>query len=230
MQFNILYKPSYAMTVLTLAPGESVRAESGCMVAHSGNFEVRTSMSANPRAGIFERFLGVFGAFARKLFGGESLFVNTYAPTGGEGQILLAPSLTGDIIHHRLEGGSLFVQGTSYLASSPELALATKWTGLKGFFSGEGFFLLRASGQGDLFINCHGAVFERNIDGSFIVDTGHIVAFEDTLNYKVRRVGGWKSTLFSGEGLVTEFSGRGKLYMQTRNLDSFVGWLRPMLP
>lgn len=230
MNFQILYKPSYAMAALNLAAGESIRAESGCMVGHSGNFEIKTSMSANPKAGLGEKIVGVLGAITRKLFGGESLFVNTYTATGGEGHLMLAPSLTGDVIHHRLDGGSLMIQQTSYLASSPDLALKTKWTGFKGWLSGEGFFLLCASGRGDLFVNCHGAIFEKNLDGPFVVDTGHIVAFEETLSYKIRRVGGWKSTFFSGEGLVTEFSGRGKLYMQTRNVDSFVSWLKPMLP
>jgi len=95
---------------------------------------------------------------------------------------------------------------------------------------GEGLFLLSATGAGDLFINAYGGIREIDLNGSFIVDTGHIVAFEDSLTFNVKKVGSWKSTLFSGEGLVCEFSGKGKLWIQTRNLSALVAWLRPMLP
>ena len=68
------------------------------------------------------------------------------------------------------------------------------------------------------------------VDGKYMVDTGHVVAFDGDLKYKIRRVGGWKSTLLSGEGLVLEFSGKGTLWLQTRNINAMVGWITPVLP
>ena len=108
--------------------------------------------------------------------------------------------------------------------------LKLKFGGLKTLLGGEGLFLLRASGTGNLFINAYGGIRELDLAGPFIVDTGHIVAFEESLSFNVKKVGGWKSTLLSGEGLVCEFNGKGKLWIQTRNVGAMVSWLRPMLP
>jgi uncharacterized protein (TIGR00266 family) len=90
--------------------------------------------------------------------------------------------------------------------------------------------LLECAGEGDVFVNSYGGIHEVPVDGKFIVDTGHIVAFEGTLDFRVRSIGGLKSLLFSGEGLVCEFTGRGTLWVQSRNLSALTGWLRPMLP
>ena len=71
---------------------------------------------------------------------------------------------------------------------------------------------------------------EKDVNGSFIVDTGHVVAWEPGLTYSIRGMGGLKSTLLSGEGLVMEFSGSGKIYLQTRTLDGVGRWLSPLSP
>ena len=94
-------------------------------------------------------------------------------------------------------------------------------------FSGEGAFFIECSGEGDLFFNTFGALIEKEINGSFTVDTGHVVAWEPSLNYSIRGMGGLKSTLLSGEGVAMQFSGRGKIYLQTRTMDSLANWLIP---
>lgn len=104
--------------------------------------------------------------------------------------------------------------------------------GSKTFFGGEGLFLLEMSGTGPAFVSSYGAIDEVTVDPgeTVVVDTGHIVAFEETLEFDVRRVGGLKSTLFSGEGLVCEFSGEGRVWTQTRSPGAFLAWLIPKLP
>ena len=73
--------------------------------------------------------------------------------------------------------------------------------------------------------------FEQvEVDGAYVVDTGHVVAFEGKLRYNLKRVGGWKSTFLSGEGLVLEFNGKGTVWLQTRNLGTLIGWISPLLP
>ena len=131
-----------------------------------------------------------------------------------------------------LAGGTMMVQSGSYIASTPGVEVDTKWGGAKGFFSGEGFFLLKCTGQGDLFVSSYGAIHpvELAAGQTYVVDTGHIVAFEGTMSYTVRGVGGLKQTLFSGEGLVCDFVGPGRLYLQTRSFDSFLKLLIPRLP
>jgi uncharacterized protein (TIGR00266 family) len=188
-----------------------------------------TRLNAGRKAGFFAKLWAMFVAFFRKLLGGETMFVNDFhGPQGGE--VVLAPALSGHIMHQTLSpGGKLFVQTGSYLASTGTIDTKVRWGGLRSMFGGEGLILLECSGQGDLFVNSYGGIVPVPVNGSFVVDTGHIVAFDGTLDFKVRSVGGVKSFLFSGEGLVCEFRGQGTVYVQSRNLSALVGWLTPML-
>lgn len=189
-----------------------------------------THLNAGRSAGIFRVFVAFLVALFRKFLGGETIFVNRFRAAGG-GEVILAPSLSGHIIQKSLRGGQkLFVQAGSYLASTGTIDTKLKFGGLRTFFGGEGLALLECSGDGDLFINSYGSVLPIPIQGGFTVDTGHIVAFEGNLDFKVKSVGGFKSLLFSGEGLVCEFSGTGTVYIQSRNLGSLVSWLSPLLP
>jgi uncharacterized protein (TIGR00266 family) len=236
MQINIKHKPSYAMAVIDLAPGEKLVTESGCMVSMTQNMKIETQMnrSYDPNMPGWKKFFsalwGFFIAMFRKILGGESFFINIYEPEGGPGQITTAPALTGDLVHIPMEGRQLTIQSSSYHASSPTVKIETMWGGLRSLFGGEGVFLLKATGSGDLLVNCYGGLEVIDINGTYTLDSGHMVAFDSTLNYKIKSVGGLKSTLLSGEGLVMEFSGQGKLYIQTRNVSAFVGWLTPRLP
>jgi len=126
--------------------------------------------------------------------------------------------------------GRLYAQSGAFLASSPDLEIDVKWGGAKTFFAGEGLFLLRLEGNGDLFLSSFGGIEEINVDGTLSVDTGHIVAFEETLDFKIRKAGGLKATLLSGEGLVAEFAGKGKIWIQTRSIAEYIGWLVSLLP
>ena len=230
MQNEILYSPAYAMARITLNPGESVNVEGGSMVGMSANMKIKTTLGGTKR-GIFGRFLAFWGALIRKIFGGETMFLNNYTPEGGAGEVLVSPSLTGQIIHHPMqEGRMLYIQSSSYLASSPDIRIRTKWGGFRSLFGGEGLALLKASGEGDLWINAYGDIEEIDVDGEYVVDTGHVVAFDESLKWKIGRVGGMKSLFFSGEGLVSRFSGKGKLYIQTHNLGAIVKFLAPLLP
>lgn len=219
-QFNIFGSPDFAMLDVDLQPNEKMVAESGAMVAMSSNMQIKTSSRG-----------GVLKGLKRAVLGGESFFQNTYWPEGGPGRIHFAAGAPGDIIQSTLQPGeTLFMMSTAFICSTETVELDTKWGGARGFFSGMGLFLLKATGPGDVFLSAYGAVHPVRVDGTYIVDTGHIVAFEETLTFKVKKVGGWKSTLLSGEGLVCEFNGQGKLWIQTRNVGALVSWLRPMLP
>ena len=116
-----------------------------------------------------------------------------------------------------------------FLACTPRVNIKAKFGGFKALFSGEGAFLLEASGNGELFFNSFGGIVEKQINGEFIVDTGHVVAFDPSLDYTISGMGNFKSTMLSGEGLVMRFRGSGKLYLQTRNVSSVASWLTPRL-
>jgi len=230
MEHTIEHGPAFAWLRVKLGPNESLEAEAGAMVTQDPNLKMTTRLNAGRSAGFFRKILSFFVAMFRKVLGGETAFVNEFSsPQGGE--VIIAPSLSGHIIHHKLTGGKkLFVQAGSYLASTGTIDTKLRWGGLRTLFGGEGAFILECSGEGDLFINAYGGIVEVPIDGAFIVDTGHMVAFEGNLDFKLKGAGsGLKSLLMSGEGLVMEFQGKGTLYMQSRNLGALVGWLTPML-
>jgi len=221
MNTEILYRPSYSMAKVLLESEENITVESGSMVGMSSNISVETTMKG-----------GLLKSLARSVLGGESFFVNTYQASGGEGELLLAPTLPGDVFTFDLSGESYVVQSGSFLASSEGVATDTKWGGAKTFFGGEGLIMLRCSGVGTLVLSSYGAIHELEIAAgeSFTVDTGHLVAFSEEIGFKVRAIGGIKSTIFGGEGLVTDLTGPGKVLMQTRSVGAFLDWLLPKLP
>ena len=229
MKHTIEHGPSFAWLKLELDAGESVEAEAGAMVSMSTTVQMSTRLNAGRAAGFFRKIWAIFVAFARKIFGGETAFINEFTAEQG-GEVIVAPTLAGQIVHHKLDGSKkLIVQSGSYLASSGNIDTKLRFGGLKSLFGGEGGFMLECSGEGDLFLNAYGGIIPIPVEGSYVVDTGHMVAFDDTLDFKIRGVGGLKSTMMSGEGLVMEFNGAGTVYIQSRNLGSLVGWISPML-
>ncbi len=222
MNFDIQGNPDFGDLTITLQPGEAIWAESGAMSRMSRHLDVKTHLIG-----------GMLKAVVRKLVGGESLFVAEYANPANSGEPMFAsfaPAIPGSILHRKISPGAPFyLTAGSYLACTPGMDLHTRFGGLKAFFSGEGAFFLEAAGSGDLFFNAYGGVVEKTIEGSFVVDTGHLVAWEPSLDYSIAGMGGLKQTLFSGEGLVMKFRGQGKIYLQTRHMASLAGWLRSYL-
>jgi uncharacterized protein (TIGR00266 family) len=219
MTFDIAGNPDFGDLVVTLAPGETVLAESGAMSRMSTHLHVRSQLMG-----------GLLPAVVRKLVGGESLFVGEYTATEAGGFVALAPAAPGSVLHRRMAGDRFILTAESFLACTPGVSLKARFGGLRALFSGEGAFFLECSGEGDLFFNAYGGLVERDLDGVLVVDTGHLVAWEPGLSYTVGGMGGWKQTLFSGEGLVLRLEGRGKVYLQTRHLPALAGWVRPFLP
>jgi len=221
MQTEVLYRPSYSLTRVKLDPNETIRVEAGSMVGMSAGVTLETKAQG-----------GILASLARSVLGGESFFLNTYTAPATGGEIMLAPALPGDQFVLQLSGETLLVQSGSFVASSAGIDLDTKWGGAKTFFASEGLILLRARGQGTLVLSSYGAIHSIKLEAGqvYTVDTGHLVAFTDGIGFNVRRIGGIKSTLFSGEGLVVDLTGPGQLMLQTRSVDAFLSWLIPRIP
>ena len=221
MQVEILYRPSYSVARVTLERREKIQVESGSMVGMSPDMGMETEAKG-----------GFLKSISRSMFGGESFFMNTYTGEKDGDRVLLAPPLPGDIAVVEMQGDSLLVQSGSYLGSSAGIQVDTKWSGAKTFFGSEGLIMLRISGTGTLIVSSYGAIHpvELKAGERFVVDTGHLVTFEEQVNYDLKKVAGWKSTLFSGEGLVAELTGPGNINLQSRSQDSFLSWLIPRLP
>jgi len=220
-KYEILHQPAFSLAVLTLQAEQSIMAEAGAMVSMSANIELQSQMKG-----------GLFGALKRAA-GGESAFVSTFTARGGPGEVTLAPGAPGDIAAIELNNQSFFVQSSSYLAGDASLTVDTKWGGAKSFFAGEGLFVLMVQGQGLLLVSSFGAIHRKTLQAGerYVVDTGHLVAWEGTTQYTLRKAAaGFFRSMVSGEGIVAEFTGPGELLIQTRNLAALAGLLKPFFP
>jgi len=221
MEIQVQYRPSYSLAVARLAANEAIQVEAGSMVGMSAGMTLETKAKG-----------GILKSLARSMLGGESFFVNTYHAPAQGGEIMLAPALPGDLFVRQMRGETLLVQSGAYVASSEGVEVSTQWGGPKTFFAREGLILLKVSGSGPLVLSSYGAIHEMElaVGQTYTVDTGHLVAFSERLGFQVRAIGGLKSTLFSGEGLVVDLTGPGEFLMQTRSEDAFLTWLIPKLP
>ncbi|NLS96760.1 MAG: TIGR00266 family protein [Planctomycetaceae bacterium] len=223
-EYEISQRPDFALVTVKMQQGQKVFAEPSAMA------------SMTPSVTLKAGFKGGLGRTIGRALGGESLIINTFTADQGPGEVTFAAGAPGDAAYYRLQGNTLYVQRGAFMLHSEGVDLTGKWQGAKGFFSGEGLVLLKASGTGDIFFNSYGAILQVDVTDQYIVDTGYIVAFEDTLQYRVTilpglRAGGkLKSFFFGGEGLVCQFSGQGKVWVQTRHVHSFLSWVHPFRP
>ena len=222
LEFETVHSPSFTALIFYLQQGQSVVAEKGAMMYMHRTIEIQT----HARKG------GLFKGVVTSALGGESFFVNTFTATQGPGELALVGATMGDIRVIDVSRQGMILQSGAYLASVPDVNLDTKWQGLKGFLAEKDIVMLYASGPGNVWVSSFGGIIEMNLKpGETVsVDTGHLVAFPDNMQFSVHRVGGWKSTILSGEGLVSDLTGPGKILMQTRHLPAFVQALVPYLP
>jgi len=220
-KYEVLHQPAFSLAVIQLQAEQSIQAEAGAMVSMSANIELQAQMKG-----------GILGAIKRAA-GGESAFVSTFTARGAPGEVTFAPGAPGDIAAIELSNQSFFVQSSSYLAGDASLVVDTKWGGAKSFFGGEGLFVLLVQGQGLLLVSSFGAIHRKKLQPGehYVVDTGHLVAWEGTTQYTLRKAAaGFFRSLMSGEGIVAEFTGPGELLIQTRNLAALAGLLKPFFP
>lgn len=223
MNIEVRHNPSFAVARITLGGNEAVRTESGAMMATSGGVVAEAKMEG-----------GLLKSLKRATMGGESLFITTYTapPTGG--WIDVAANLPGDIHTDTVRPGrALYISRGSWLASAPTVDLDTKWGGFKNLAGGEGGFVVRASGEGPVTLACYGALDTHTLGPgeTMVVDTGHMVAYEEGVTVNLRQVsGGFIRSAKTGEFLVFEFTGPGTVQTQTRNPSALIDWLTTALP
>jgi uncharacterized protein (TIGR00266 family) len=219
--YEILHQPAFSLAVVQLQAEQSILAEAGAMVSMSANVELQSQMKG-----------GMMGALKR-MVGGESAFVSTFTARGGPGEVAFAPSAPGDIAALELSNQAFYVQSSSYMAGDASLTVDTKWGGAKSFFGGEGLFVLQVYGTGLLLVSSYGAIHRKRLAPGerYVVDTGHLVAWEGTTQYQLRKATqGIFRSFVSGEGIVAEFMGPGEILIQTRNLAALAGILKPFFP
>jgi uncharacterized protein (TIGR00266 family) len=219
MQAAVKGSPSFAYIEIDLVPGENVTAEADAMSSMAADLEIKTSFNGGCIGGLLKRFLGK-----------ESLFVNNFTNrTDGVRRMVLVQKTPGDIRQVQLDGGALCLEAGAYIASTPGLKLGLKWGGIGSFLAREGLFKLLVSGTGTLWFGSYGGMVDKHIQGSYIIDSSHLVAYPPNMKLKTQLAGGLFASFFGGEGLVTRVEGTGTVILQTRSLSGLAGWLNPKL-
>jgi uncharacterized protein (TIGR00266 family) len=216
MESEIRSRPAFAHLMVRLNPGESVTAEAGAMASMSA----WTRLTARWNGGFF-------GAIMRRIFGGETLFVNDVAcPAGSPGpaEVIFTQATPGDMVELTLDGNTLFLQSGAFIAATNGVSLGVAWAGIASLLGGEGLFRLKVSGRGTVWIGGYGAITPRQIDQEVIVDSGHLIAYEPTVKIRSGLAGGIFSSFFGGEGIVMRITGPGRIYLQTRSLEGLAAW------
>ncbi|MFC3957814.1 TIGR00266 family protein [Halovivax cerinus] len=221
MDTTFTHRPSFTHIVVELTSGETIRAEPGALVGHSPTVSIETTSS---RDGLLSS--------AKSVLGGESLVVNEFTAEGGPGELRLAPPTPGDVMEHELNDETLYTTDGAFLASTTGVDVDSEFGGLKSMLGGASLTPLALKGTGTAFIDAYGGLERLDLDAgeSYTLDNEHLIAWDDSVEFETRRVGGLKSTLLSGEGLVFDFTGPGSVWYQTRDIDSFVGLIAPKLP
>jgi uncharacterized protein (TIGR00266 family) len=222
MEIQTRHTPAYGVARLTLGGGEQVRVESGAMMAMSAGVVLQSKAEG-----------GIMKSLKRAALGGESFFVSTYTAPAGGGFVDVAARLPGDLTAYTVtDVQPLFISKGSWLANEASVQINTQWGGFKNMFGAEGGFIIRAEGAGEAVFACYGAleVWNLAVGQSFTVDTGHMVAYEASVTMELRKAaGGLVQSFKSGEGLVFDFTGPGKVWTQTRNPNELLGWISATL-
>ncbi len=213
MNVEVRHRPSFATIFAELGPGDAITAESDAMASMDSEVEMTTGFNG-----------GFFLGLLLKFFGGESLFVNTFRTVKEKAQLVLTQGTPGDIQEVQLNNETLLLQPGAFIAATAGVKMGVGWAGFASFIAREGLFRLKVSGTGTLWFGAYGGIFEREIDREYVVDTGHLVAYEPTISLKMALAGGIFSSFFSGEGLVSRIQGRGRIYLQSRSMDGLASW------
>ncbi|WP_086929696.1 TIGR00266 family protein [Agarilytica rhodophyticola] len=222
MDIELIHQPGNTAARVSLQKGEALTAESGAMIAMSGHMKITTSTHKKKSGSLFKA--------AKRLIAGESIFLNHFEPGESHGEVILGTNLAGDMMKMTLDQENLIVQGGSFLACTEGVDIDLGWQGFKSILSGESVFWVNLKGSGQIIVSSFGAIYPIEVDGEYIVDTGHIVAFNETLDFSITKAGkSWLHSFLGGEGLVCKFNGRGTVWCQSHNPRSFGSLLSPNL-
>jgi uncharacterized protein (TIGR00266 family) len=213
MQIEIRNRPSFANLLVQLARGDRIVAESDAMASMSSAISLTTRWNG-----------GFFRALLRKVFGGESLFINEFS-TSSHGELVLSQPFPGDIECLDLRGNGLYLQPGAFLACDPQVTLGLGYAGLASFLAREGLFRLKVQGAGRIWFGAYGGILAKDIDGEYVVDSGHLVAYEPSIQLRLGMAGSLFSSVLSGEGLILRMRGQGRIYLQTRSMSGLAAWI-----
>ncbi len=222
-----------------LDPGESAVAEAGAMMYKASTIDMQTvfgdgSAPSSGGGGFMDKLLGA----GKRLITGESLFMTVFTHTGqGKAHVAFGAPYPGNIIPVPLTSvnGCLICQKDSFLCAAKGVSIGIHMQKkiLTGLFGGEGFIMQKLEGDGMVFVHAGGTVVERQLATGEVldVDTGCIVALEQSVQYDIRQAGNIKTALFGGEGLFfATLHGPGKVWLQSLPFSRLAGRMLQAAP
>lgn len=217
MKAEINGSQAFSYVDVDLAPGESIITEPDAMSSMDADVDLTAKLNGGFIRGLLKKYLG-----------GESLFISHFTNnTSMPKRVTIVQPTPGQIRCIDLVKSEFHLQPGAYIASSDGITLGLRWAGIVSFIAREGLFKLTVSGTGKVFYGAYGALLEKEVDGEYIVDTSHLVAYDPELKLKLQLAGGIFSSFFGGEGLVTRIEGKGKIIVQSRSLSGLASWLNP---
>lgn len=205
----------FRMVEIKLSPGATVQVEPGAMASMDSGISIETKLNGS-----------LLTALIRKFLGGESFFINRfYNQTENAKSFFVTKSQPGEILSKTLSDELWYIERGSYIASTKGVRKRIVWAGFASWFAGEGLFRMALSGSGTFWYGCFGAVVDKEVEGSWIVDSGHLLSYSPGIKLHIRLAGSLFSSLVSKEGFVLELSGKGQVQLQTRSLKGLAGWL-----
>lgn len=222
LAITVRHAPAFAVARIGLQAGQVVKAESGAMAAMSSSVEIEAKMEG-----------GFLKALKRSALGGDSFFVTSFRATGPDAWVDVAANLPGDIaVIEVTPAQGIAVTRGAWLANADSVSMDTHWGGASNFAGGEGGFIAHMTGSGSVVVASYGALDLTTLGPGerIIVDSGHLVAYDDTLGLRARTAGGFMTSMKSGEGFIVEVTGPGRVWSQSRNPNALISWLTTVLP
>ncbi len=218
MQIVTRHTPAFGVARVQLDGNEEVRIDHGALMALAQGMTVSSQMQG-----------GFMRSLKRAALGGEGFFLTTATAPAGGGWIDIAPKLPGDLLAVDLDPShGLVIQKGAWLGSATSVNLDTRWGGFKNLFGSEGGFIVHATGQGAAVLAAYGALetWDLAAGETMTLDAGHMVAYDDSTTMQMRKVtGGVVQSLKTGDALVFDFTGPGRVMSQTRNPHELLGWI-----
>ena len=228
MNYTLTQSTVFPLVEVTLARGEEIQIERGCMVYHTGDVNLEGKMNSSGGG-----LGGLMKAVGRSVVSGESVFITRAQGLSDGAKIALAPGTPGAIRELQLGAQQWRINDGAFLACDSNVSYEMKRQSVgKAIFAGTGgLFVMETQGTGMMLINSYGDMQELVLDGTrpMVVDNTHVVAWSSTLSYDIKVASGMFG-FKTGEGLVNEFRGAGTVLIQTRNLQSLASVLQPFFP
>ena len=217
MRHTIDHGPAFTTLTFECDEGESVVAQPGVMLGMTTGFDVAAKMGSQMSGS------GRISRSLRSLASGENFFTSVYTCKRSGETITLAPPHPGEIRRIQASDATPVMLATgAFMACTAGVKFELKYVGVKGLMSTRGLFLMRTTGEGDVFVSSHGALVERTLaEGErYVLDNRNIVAFSESVQCEMVKVAGTvRDSLMTGEGLVNRYTGPGFILYQTRGAE-----------